>query len=802
MRNLKKILALVLALVMSLSLVTMANADYSDAAAIDNDEAVAVMSAIGVLQGSDGKFDPDSILTREQAAKIITYMLMGKEKADKLTTTIAPFADVAADRWSAGSIAYCADQGILDGIGGGKFAPTGKLTGLQFAKMVLCALGYDSAIEGLTGETFAIKAATLAIDLGLDKNVSVDLAAELSRENAAQMAFNALELNTVSYSGGTTVDLPGGTSVTVGATRNDKGTVFMKKYVKDLSKVVDGVDNGVVAPDKFGRPASHEWFLDTDSIYVAPIAATKTYVNSFDKDALDALKDAGYDFTTYTQKYNGGDDATVDTVEELIYNKKAVNGYTVEIYADKKDVTHVIVSEATFAQIGKTTAAKGETAAKVEIAVKGETTATMTISDNAKKTDDLFDAISAGYAKDEYVALYLKPNWNNNLTDASYILGVEGLTAVEGKITKVTVGEKRFMTKVVIDGTAYALNNMAGTVPTAANNNGTLYLDAQGIALGWAGEAAAAVVDYAIVVTDKYTSLEDGKLVTKVTGINSKGETVTVTLDATGSVSDPALWTVYEAKDKDAAGKTDGKYAFTAIDTTNTSADKDSDGKFVDEGKVVYTADTDITATTKKLGNAYFDAAMKVIFVDATGEKVTVKDGFQKMDNKTTYAVMAVKDGNYYVAALYVVGAESDGTVSADDIIYVAKKTGTISVVVDDAAKPFYTYDAYVNGVLVEDFYSEDDVAAGFYKSVKAEKTGAYILAGKGYSESTGKLAVKGGTATAYANGILTVGADYDVASATVVDLSTAAEGLTATCKVTMLVNTETNVASLIYIVD
>ena len=64
----KKLLALVLALVMSMSLVTISNAAYSDKADIDLKEAVDVLSAVGVFEGSDGKFDPKANLTREQAA--------------------------------------------------------------------------------------------------------------------------------------------------------------------------------------------------------------------------------------------------------------------------------------------------------------------------------------------------------------------------------------------------------------------------------------------------------------------------------------------------------------------------------------------------------------------------------------------------------------------------------------------------------------------------------------------------------------------------------------------------------------
>ena len=70
----KKLLALVLALVMTMSLVTISNAAFSDAADIDYKEAVDVLAAVGVLEGSDGKFDPKAELTREQAAKIIAYL--------------------------------------------------------------------------------------------------------------------------------------------------------------------------------------------------------------------------------------------------------------------------------------------------------------------------------------------------------------------------------------------------------------------------------------------------------------------------------------------------------------------------------------------------------------------------------------------------------------------------------------------------------------------------------------------------------------------------------------------------------
>ncbi len=247
----KKLLALVLALVMTLGLATVgasAATTIKDKADVEYTEAVEVMNGIGVIVGDEnGNFNPKDTLTREQAAKIVAYMKLGQAGADGLSASATPFTDVAADRWSAGAIAYCYTEGIIAGLGDGTFNPTGKLTGHQFAKMLLVALGYDSKLEGFEGTSdWAINVAKMAQTAGLIDDLNIVMSADMTRDQAAKMSFNTLVADLVYYESGVNVKTGDGTEVTLKADRHKCDDI------RGIGNNYDGRDDGGVADvDKF-----------------------------------------------------------------------------------------------------------------------------------------------------------------------------------------------------------------------------------------------------------------------------------------------------------------------------------------------------------------------------------------------------------------------------------------------------------------------------------------------------------------------------------------------------------------------
>ena len=150
MKNLKKVLALVLACVMVFGTVTMAAGsgypDVADDAAYA--EAVKTLSALNIFKGDEnGNFNPDATITRAEMAKVLCTML----NTGDLATTATSFADVPASHWASGYIAYAQQLGCIDGYGNGNFGPEDPVTYVQVVKLVMATLGYTSMANEFGG---------------------------------------------------------------------------------------------------------------------------------------------------------------------------------------------------------------------------------------------------------------------------------------------------------------------------------------------------------------------------------------------------------------------------------------------------------------------------------------------------------------------------------------------------------------------------------------------------------------------------------------------------------------------------
>ena len=205
MRNLKRALSLALALVMVMSLTIVGASavsvdDFSDGADIVNTESVTVLASLNVINGKDdGSFDPTGIVTRAEMAKMICVVLNGG-RDPQLGEVVADSYNDTVGHWAKSYIEYCTTLGIVAGRGDGTFAPNETVTMAEAAKMLLVAIGYNASIEGYTGTNWQINTDVAANQQDLYEGITaVNTSADLTRDNAAQMVYNALECQMVKY---------------------------------------------------------------------------------------------------------------------------------------------------------------------------------------------------------------------------------------------------------------------------------------------------------------------------------------------------------------------------------------------------------------------------------------------------------------------------------------------------------------------------------------------------------------------------------------------------------------------------
>lgn len=137
----RKALSLILAFVMAVSLFTVgasaAEPTYGDTAGHWAEASIERWSGYGIIQGSNGKFDPDGQLTCAQLATILARLLKLPAAKD------AGFIDNPADAWYYDAINRCAAAGILKGNGDGTVTPNASITRERAMVMLGRALGIE-----------------------------------------------------------------------------------------------------------------------------------------------------------------------------------------------------------------------------------------------------------------------------------------------------------------------------------------------------------------------------------------------------------------------------------------------------------------------------------------------------------------------------------------------------------------------------------------------------------------------------------------------------------------------------------
>ena len=204
MRNLKRVLSLALASVMLIGMMVVGASavnydDFSDKDKIVNKEAVSTLVELGVIAGKDdGTYDPTGIVTRAEMAKMICVVLNGGKDPSLGDVTKYSYTDTVG-HWAAPYIEYCAIRNIVAGKGDGTFGPNETVTGSQAAKMLLVAAGYQSAIEGFTGANWEVNTNVRANAVGLYDGLDINPSQGLTRDSAAQMVYNILDVEQVTY---------------------------------------------------------------------------------------------------------------------------------------------------------------------------------------------------------------------------------------------------------------------------------------------------------------------------------------------------------------------------------------------------------------------------------------------------------------------------------------------------------------------------------------------------------------------------------------------------------------------------
>ena len=189
MKNLKKVLAMVLAFACTFSMFAGAKVFEDVPAGSDYSEAVTMLSDLGVIQGKDdGKYHPEDTITRAEACAMIARLMTGDPNVSQYVGAQS-FSDVQKGSWKDSAIGYCYINGIVIGVGNNKFEPDRAITDAEFITMVVRAMGYETADMK---QNYPYSYMSNAQAVGLLDGTNMVASTDALRGEDAQVIYNAL----------------------------------------------------------------------------------------------------------------------------------------------------------------------------------------------------------------------------------------------------------------------------------------------------------------------------------------------------------------------------------------------------------------------------------------------------------------------------------------------------------------------------------------------------------------------------------------------------------------------------------
>ena len=544
MRNLKRALSLALASVMLLGMMVVGSSakgidDFTDKAEIVNQDAVAVTSAIGLFDGyEDGSFGPENVVTRAEMAVIISTMLYGAGVNVNQFAETNVFTDVPA--WAEGYVNLCSSLGIVAGVGDGKFDPNATVTTAQAVLMLCRALGYFQSAADF-GSDWMLAATAKGTQLGLYGDLKLTANEGLTRDNVAELVFNALtkavpvqynELLGVYYNEnqGIIYSLEFNYLQTLGyknfdlVYRTDTETIYGRPATTwGTGSYNARTDAGTTQKDEYltengGLIADKVRMLDKDEIITVPNTPDYIYTNGTDEsdvyadlgaavcnDARGQQADEEYTWTAFINGEEQDDEIipgkNVD--EKWEYTDK---GAVVEIYIDDYtlDVTVVEINY----YLGEVSNVKTDDDDADYITVRA-------LSEEPSLDDNTF--YTTDFAEDDYVVFTVDFNEDEDF----YICELMAPETVTGQVTRVQNEDNSENTYVRLSGDdgkyyytaldthmVYDVSDPSwGDKHPELNVEYVLYLTPEGYVLGF--EPAEESIDQYLYVDDSDEELKD-----------------------------------------------------------------------------------------------------------------------------------------------------------------------------------------------------------------------------------------------------------------------------------------------------